>query len=591
MPTQFHLPTTPGGAQEINDRVAIVRGETHVAYFASGVPVFVHAPDDVVGQRVAAAQLMELGLAQQTELSAALDLDRSTLYRQHQKLTQGGVLGVVDGKRGPRGPHRLTPEKQREAAQLLSAGASMRHVARQLGVTEGAIRHARKRGLLPVDAAPPEAPAVEGPSARSRRAAQAAGGIAVARHTERAQARLGQLTEAPPQFVPSESVRYGGALLALPALLALGLLEVGEQTYGALKKGFYGLRAMLLVLAFMALLRIRTPEQLQGHPPGELGVLLGLDRAPEVKTVRRKLWELAARERASTFSRRLAERWVQEQSESVGLLYVDGHVRPYHGHARTIPEAWVARRRLCMPATTDFWVNQQDGQPLFVVTAPANDDQIAMLRGEVLPEVRRLVGDRRVTLAFDREGWSPNFFQDAYRLGFDILTYRKGHYPPWPDSDFQEITSVIDGRSVTYELAEQRCEWLPGFVLREIRRRCAHGHQTAVVTTRMDLPIEVLAYRMFERWTQENFFRYMRAHFALDALVTYAAEPADPTRTIPNPARKALTTQIAAARAQLKQLEEQYGHAARSNREARRRTMRGFQVAHADLQRQIGIFT
>ena len=83
------------------------------------------------------------------------------------------------------------------------------------------------------------------------------------------------MAEATPQFVAAEAVRYGGALLALPAVLSQGLLDAGEQAYGPLKKGFYGLRATLLVLAFMALLRIRTPEQLQGQPPGELGVLLG----------------------------------------------------------------------------------------------------------------------------------------------------------------------------------------------------------------------------------------------------------------------------------------------------------------------------
>ena len=101
----------------------------------------------------------------------------------------------------------------------------------------------------------------------------------------------------------------------------------------------------------------------------------------------------------------------------MGLLYVDGHVRPYHGTAHTLPEAWSARRRLCLPATTDIWVNQQDAQPLFVVTAPANDDLLAMLRREILPEVRRLVGERRVTMAFDREGWSPKFFQEVHTQG------------------------------------------------------------------------------------------------------------------------------------------------------------------------------
>ena len=316
------------------------------------------------------------------------------------------------------------------------------------------------------------------------------------------------------------------------------MLEAGEQTYGALKKAFYGLRATLLVLAFMALLRIRTPEQLQGHPPGELGVLLGLDRAPEVKTLRRKLWELAARRQATQFSQRLAERWVRDHADAVGLLYVDGHVRPYQGTAHTLPEAWSARRRLCVPATTDIWVNQQDAQPLFVVTAPANDDLLAMLRREILPEVRRLVGERRVTMVFDREGWSPKFFREVHTQGFDVLTYRKGAYAAWPRRAFQTVTAVVEGRRVSYELAERSPRLLPGFRMREVRRLCANGHQTAILTTRVDLPIAVVAYRMFERWTQENFFRYMRQHFALDALVTYAVEPADPERSIPNPSGK-----------------------------------------------------
>jgi hypothetical protein len=128
---------------------------------------------------------------------------------------------------------------------------------------------------------------------------------------------------------------------------------------------------------------------------------------------------------------------------------------------------------------------------------------------------------------------------------------------------------------------------LPGFRLREVRRLCANGHQTAVVTTRQDLPIEVLAYRMFERWTQENFFRYMRQQFALDALVTYAVEPANPERTIPNPERKAVAKALTTGRAALQELEQAYGQQARTNSEAQRPTMRGFKIAQPGLSRWI----
>jgi transposase-like protein len=586
MPTQLHLPTHPGGAESINSVLSIVREGNEVAYFASGVPVFVHDKDDAVGQRLAGVQMMELGLARQEELSVALQLDRTTLYRQSRKVKAEGVLGVVNGKRGPHGPHRFTAEKRERAQALLAQGVSMRKTAQQVGVSEGTIRRAWRCGELGGGQAS-AASALSGPSERSRRDTSAAAGVAVERHTERAMARVGLLSEAPPRFAAAEAVRYGGALLALPALLALGLLEAGEHTYGSLKKGFYGLRATLLILAFMALLRLRAPEQLQGHPPGELGVLLGLDRAPEVKTLRRKLWDLVGRKQATQFSQQLTQRWVRENAEAVGLLYVDGHVRPYHGTTHKLPKAWVARRRLCMPATTDIWVNQQDAQPLFVVTAAANDDLLAMLRREILPEVRRLSGERRVTMVFDREGWSPKFFQELSTTGFDVISYRKGAYAPWAKRVFRPVSALVDGRPVSYELAERSVQLLPGFRMREVRRLCSNGHQTAIVTTREDWPIEVVAYRMFERWTQENFFRYMRQHFALDALVTYAVEPADPERSIPNPERKAMAKTLSETRAALKELEQAYGQKARSNPEAKRPSMRGFKIAQAQLSQQI----
>jgi hypothetical protein len=92
---------------------------------------------------------------------------------------------------------------------------------------------------------------------------------------------------------------------------------------------------------------------------------------------------------------------------------------------------------------------------------------------------------------------------------------------------------------------------------------------------------------MFERWRQENFFKYMREEFLLDALIDYQIEPEDPTRTIPNPERRALDKEVRAVRADLARLEREYGAAAADNSEQRRPTMRGFKVAHARLGKQL----
>jgi len=587
MPTQYRFPMHPEGAQDVNETLAIHRQGEQVAYFAAGVPVFTHAATDRVGKRLAAVQLVELGLAKPTELAPALGLHRSTLHRCQQKVRAAGVLGVVEGKPGPKGRHKLTAPVLQQAQARLAQGISIRATATAVGVSEAILRHALDRGELREPQAP-RPPQGLGPRQRSEADAQRPGGIAVHRETERALAATGHLVEAAPRFEPAEAVRGAGVLCALPALVSFGLFAVGEQVYGRLRNGCYGLRSILLTLACMALLRVRTPEQVASHAPGELGRLLGLDRGPEVKTLRRKLRELAAQRQATAFHRGLAAHWIAQDPEAVGFLYVDGHVRPYHGHKHRLPETHVARRRLCLPATTDFFVNDAQAAPVFLVTAPANDPLGRMLRREILPELRRQLGpDRRITVIFDREGWSPTLFAELLQAGFEVLTYRKGKSRRWPAKAFAEVTGTVGGRKVTYTLAEKRVRLSNGLRLREVRRLTATGHQTAVLTSRMDLSALECAARMFARWQQENFFRYLRHSFALDALVTYAAEPADPTRTVPNPARRQCRRALAEVRRTLATQEQAYGAQALRNPEAQRPTMRGFKIAHGQLAQTI----
>ena len=90
------------------------------------------------------------------------------------------------------------------------------------------------------------------------------------------------------RFVPCRDVSMGGVLCALPALRDNGLFAHLEKL-PALPSGYYQQVHIIFLLACMALCRIRTAEQLRNQPPGELGKLLGLDRIPEVRTLREKM--------------------------------------------------------------------------------------------------------------------------------------------------------------------------------------------------------------------------------------------------------------------------------------------------------------
>ncbi len=553
----------------LSQTVAAERHEGQLYFYnASGV-LYTCPEEDEERVRLGVAILLTSEADVQVKgLAGFLDKDPATLWRIRRRYEEEGVGGIRYKYNGS-APHKLTQERLQEVQALLDQGMGLRKCAEAVGVTHGAIQYALRTGRLqrraPADQAQREAP---GPRERNEKDHATEGGVAVKRTVERVLAAAGKLGEAPPHFERAESVARAGVLLAIPVLVAQGFFDTIQRVYGGLKNGFYGLNSVVATLALMALLRIKTPEQISSYAPGEFGRLLGLDRAPEVKTLRRKLLELGARGQSLELVDAFARQWIEDQGEEVaGFLYVDGHVRPYHGRKHELPGTWVPRRRLAMPATTDFWVNDTFGDPWFFVTAEANDGLVSMLDGEILPQVRAYLGpERRFTVVLDRASWSPESFKRWHEEGVDVLTYRKGSYAPWPKGSFTAPVAV-PGRKEKLRLAEAPLKLSSGLEVREIRCLDRSGKQVSIVTTRRDLSPRNVASRMFARWRQENFFRYMRHEFALDHLPTYAADPADPDRMVPNPARKAKDQELKRLRAELVGAQAALGKAIGANEE------------------------
>ena len=399
------------------------------------------------------------------------------------------------------------------------------------------------------------------------------------RTVERVMARFGLLSEAAPEPEPGENLRFAGVLLALPAIIDLGILDVVVSVYRRLKPGFYGLRTFVLTLLLMALLRVKRPEWLKGLPPEILGRHLGLDRSPEVKTVRRKLTEIAQQGRSHELVAEIARRLAAEHEDLVGFLYVDGHVRAYHGR-REQEKTFVPRKRICMPATTDYWVNDAGGDPIFFVTAEGHGGLAKAFPG-ILAELKEVIGEgRKATVVFDRGGWDLKLFAKM-REDFDFLTYRKRPYDDLPAAAFMTFTEEEEGEEVHYDLADMKVDVGKAGELRLVARLDEKGEQVHILTTREDLSAVEVAKRMRSRWRQENFFKYMREEFALDALVSYEMVPADGERLVVNPERRAAEKEVRRQRSRVKKLEQEL--ASLSSEEAGRPTLAGFKDAVFEL--------
>lgn len=585
---QKFLPLLPEGAEPVNNNLAIFRDQGEIIFFNGYCPMLKCSDNDPYGMRLAQGVLCSTHIVKPAQLAKALGVNRSTVCRNKAIYEKSGPAALMIDKTN-RSAYKLDRQKLQKAQSLLDKGINQNKIASQVGVSEGCIRYAINKGALVKKNRTNEQVKADlkTPCQRSIEDCQSQAGIGVKREAERTLASVGKLHEALPNFSANESVRYAGVLLALPLLCQLGLLEVANKVYGSLRNGFYGLQATLLTVAFMALLRVKSPEQLKAKSPGELGIILGLDRVPEVKTLRRKLKEMGQNSKSAEFMAQLTRRWCNEDLDAIGFVYIDGHVRPYNGGKHKLPKTHVARRRLCMPATTDFWVNDANCEPLFLITAEANDSLLSMVDDQIIPHMKELAGDRRVTLVFDREGWSPKRFAQWFEKGVDVITYRKGKYEPWSADSFIEVQSFLSGKPVTYLLAERSVLIGKRFWMREVRRLCDSGHQTSVMTTRQDLSVEQIAARMFSRWSQENFFRYMRHEYNLDHLITYDVEQADGDRLVPCPRHKDKCKQISKIKSDLAKLQIDYGQKAFENKEAERPSMRGFNIANAGCKRKI----
>ena len=613
----------------VNCRCHVVTDGELRSVFLDGRCLLAYDVGEAVSERVIVVQLYTSGHAMEQDLAVGFGYDISTIRRWVGRWKENGFDGLLDKTR------KCTPYKMkgRDGAvrRMVAEGLSNCEIARRLGVSEGTVRQAlkrlgirRKKGVEAVlpglgettgtgtegdgcASVPETVSEVESVESELTVSSPAEGAPVPAtdsdpseRLGDRALAAAGVLHDAPPLFGDAEVVPEAGVLLAVPAIVESEAIDSFVETYGTLGPAFHGLRTMVMTWLFMLLLRIRRPEHLRHGRPTDLGRTLGLDRVAEVKTVRRKLAELAGRGRSHELVARTTARRLETREDELGYVYLDGHVRLYCGK-RDLPKTHIARLNCIARGETETWINDAAGEPLFVVTGELNPALTEELEGLVEGMGALLPEGVRPTLVFDRGGWSPKLFARLIGRGWDVITYRKGPTGKLPEDAFETVGAEVDGRAFSYlahecgvRLGKVSLEGPDGtnrpLWMRQITRLKDDGRQTQVLTSRVDLePAEVLV-RMFSRWRQENVFKYMRDEFALDDMFSYRVEAVPEGNDRPNPARNDLDRRLRGQRAMLRELQAELGGEAEAvPKRHRLRTVFGLKSSNPELVERIAV--
>jgi hypothetical protein len=244
-----------------------------------------------------------------------------------------------------------------------------------------------------------------------------------------------------------------------------------------------------------------------------------------------------------------------------------------------------------------------DGQPFLYVNKEVDPGLIATLKQDVIPwlevnviqtpeQQRRMAEDPRThwfTMVFDREGYSPELFEQLWQKRIAILTYHKFPQGEWRSEEFTtHRVQLVSGEIVTMKLAERGTQLSNRFWVREIRKLSDGGHQTSILATNFQLPMTTLAPSLFARWSQENFFRYMREHYSLDRLIEYGTESIPDEVSVVNPEWRKLDSQIRSKTGPRHRLAAQFGALALSE-DPSDSELHGFQQRNGQLREEIQI--
>ena len=547
VPAEPLLELEPLAGIAIGRRLRLIRNRREAAVLLGPTPIHIYGVGDRAGETATIALLARTKLASDIEIGAAFGRHRNTVARVTQRLEREGLSSLVPAKRGPKGPSKVTPGIRLLVAENSGLGSTeLRELVRQRSgvlLSTGYLRalrlEQRTTSQLELHGAKLVAPEAE---------------------PESVEVPAADAPVAAPAAVPESSRgRYLGGALYFPALESMGLLEAARECFRLPNSELFGVRAVMLTLFYLTLLGKTTVEAAKHLSRWEFGPLIGVVRAPAVKTLRRKLAELVAQAQATHFGELLSRRWVEQGVLATAFLYVDGHMKLYTGK-RKLAEVWNSQRRMPLPGVLNYFVNDQQGRPLLFVTEEANA-RLANVMPRMVKAIREVLGDRRFSVIFDRGGYDGKLFDWLGEQGIDFITYQRGN-PKLALDRFVRRECRFEGKRVRMQLAEDKVKVGGSGPWRRIVLRVGDGHQTPILTSLGDeLGAARIASLILARWRQENFFRYMREHHGLDQLLGYAHAAADGARLVANPERKAVERELKLRRQELAARRAELGQA------------------------------
>lgn len=340
-------------------------------------------------------------------------------------------------------------------------------------------------------------------------------------------------------------VQHAGSWLLLALAGALGLHEEAQRAFDGRHRD--GLRIALDAVICALAIRQLVVEGVRRLATPTGPTLLRAERVPTASGVRKLLGRLIENtDGGAALDARMAARFITAArgDEGPAVFYVDNHMRPYTGK-EVVRKGWRMQDRRVLPGTSDYYVHDEDGRPVFRIAVTSHDSLTTWLPALATRLRDGLGGDEPIVLAFDRAGAFSEPLADLRDAGFDFVTYERKPYPELPVASFTATT--IAGENVGLHEGRLRNLGAGRGRIRRIAIRTEDGRQVNFLAN-SKLPATKLIEILWHRWRQENGFKHGVERWGINQLDGRSVEAYPPGTIIPNPARRRLDRALRLAR-------------------------------------------
>lgn len=549
-----------------------------MTFICAGSALLACYPSGDAGMRnVAVAVLRQLGFGGRA-VAAVMGLTENYVATLHNRALREGTSGLVR-ERGR--PGKLAARDWEQAARWRAEGASDSEIARRLRVAQSTVFRrlgpAAVQEQLPV-AGPEGEPGQEGEPELQAGEPEPGGPVVLEPDDEpAAPGPEPEASRAVPEPAPSPAgelvpaggrepspgaglarvaggvlpSRYAGAMLAHAYLDRIGAEAIlAAALPPALARPRYDDLGLLTATSLAFALGASSAEGTKHLIPAQAGILAGIGRLPDPRTLRPRLAAIADRCDPLALQRQLAAAMLAADAPGLHVYYVDDHFVPYEG-AKPVPKGWNTKRRHAQPGRADTMVTDYLGRA--VAFATGDPSGLAATLPGALAQLRQVLGaEAKILLGFDRGGSYPVAFRGIRDAHADWVTWRRGPLAPVTAAPRRYWAARGDGKPAeVLWLAEETVTIKDYGQARQITLFEDGAPVLQVLTSDLAAPAAALLSWLRCRWRIENLFKYLEDHYGIHWLCDYRAGTQDDDHLIANPERKAARARLREAEAAL----------------------------------------